>query len=104
MRLARILAMPIIVTGVFAATSLSGSLETVTVETAPPVYDPAQAIAAEHGCWTGKAPEGVTIPGHVVVTTADGRTVYAGPKVVADALDQVFNHIPHGLTVHAFCL
>jgi hypothetical protein len=43
------------------------------------------------------------LPGHVVVTTSDGVTRYAGARMVGRALDQVFSDIDHGLTVHAFC-
>lgn len=61
-------------------------------------------LIAEHDCWTGAAPadmEGV-MPGAVVVTR-DGRTIYGGPRLVEQALDQVFNGVDHDLTVHAFC-
>jgi hypothetical protein len=62
-------------------------------------------LVARHGCWSGEAPadmEGV-LPGHVVVTTPDGVTRYAGPRMVGRALDQVFSDVDHELTVHAFC-
>jgi len=62
------------------------------------------ALIAEHGCWTGKAPadmQGV-VPGHVVVTV-DGVTRVGGSRAVGAALEQVFEGVDHGLTVHGFC-
>src|SRR3954451_22189640 len=45
-----------------------------------------------HACWTGHAPADMRnrLPGHVVVTTRSGRTVYGGPRLVGRALDQQF--------------
>jgi hypothetical protein len=64
---------------------------------------PADLVAA-HDCWSGEAPDDMAgrMPGHVVVTVA-GEPRYAGPRMVAKALDQVFGDVDHGLTVHAFC-
>lgn len=62
-----------------------------------------ETLIAAHDCWTGSAPADVEIPGHVVVTTPAGDTVYAGARRVGQALEQVFDGAGHGLTVHAFC-
>lgn len=61
-------------------------------------------LVEQHGCWSGMAPpdmEGKT-PGHVVVTK-NGRTWYAGPRMVQQALGQQFADQYHGLTIHGFC-
>lgn len=63
---------------------------------------PAAALLAEHDCWTDDAPADV-IPGHVVVTKADGETVYGGERLTSEALGQLFDGEAHGLTVHGFC-
>jgi hypothetical protein len=42
------------------------------------------------------------VPGHVLVTTGDGRTVRSA-RLVGPALDQLFGNADHDLTVHAFC-
>jgi hypothetical protein len=57
-----------------------------------------------HDCWTGDAPTYMAgqIPGHVVVTTRKGRTIYSA-SLVGPALDQVFGGSTRGLTVRAFC-
>lgn len=64
--------------------------------------DPAQVLIQQHDCWTSEAPADVTVPGHVVVTR-NGRAVYGGPRLVKQALEQVFDGIDHGMTVSAFC-
>lgn len=60
----------------------------------------------EHDCWAGSLdmPPDMAgrLPGHVVVTFK-GRSVYAGPRMVDQALSQVFERVDHALTVHAFC-
>lgn len=63
----------------------------------------ADRLAAADDCWTGAAPADVTIPGHVVVTDAKGRTFKGGEATVAAALDQTFNGADAGLTIHAYC-
>ena len=74
-----------------------------------PASDPApsraQELVEDHGCWTGPAPADMRfeVPGHVVVTTRAGRTVYGGPRLVSKALDQQFAHQRHGLVIHGFC-
>lgn len=61
-------------------------------------------LAAAHDCWTGAAPADMKgrIPGHVVVTTPGGRTVYSA-RLVGPALEQTFDGQGAGLVVHAFC-
>ena len=66
----------------------------------PAVVNPVETLLKEHRCWTGG--EGHPFPGHVVVTR-NGHLVYGGPKVVSAALDQVFNHNDHHLSVWGFC-
>lgn len=62
------------------------------------------ALIAAHDCWTGEAPAGVEIPGHVVVTLpGHDAPTYGGPRLVGQALDQLFGDVDHGLDVHAFC-
>ena len=71
--------------------------------TAPAPHVPLSTRLVEsHGCWAGEAPPDVVAPGHVVVTR-DGTTRYAGPVVTGHALEQIFEGVDHGLTVHAFC-
>ena len=59
----------------------------------------------KHGCWSDQAPADMRgkLPGHVVVSTRSGRTVYGGTRLVGMALDQQFAHKPAGLTVWGFC-
>jgi hypothetical protein len=58
-----------------------------------------------HDCWREKAPADMRgqVPGHVVVTTRSGRTVYGGPRLAGKALEQQFGHKRAGLTVWGFC-
>ena len=58
-----------------------------------------------HDCWRDKAPADMRgrVPGHVVVTRRNGRTVYGGPRLVSRALDQQFANKPAGLKIWAFC-
>jgi hypothetical protein len=64
----------------------------------------ADRLIEKHGCWTSTAPADMAgqVPGHVVASTADGRTVYSA-TLVGPALDQTFGGPDHGLVVHAFC-
>lgn len=56
------------------------------------------------GCWTGDAPKGVTIPGHVYATFPGGQTEKRGAVWTGKALDQLFANKPtEGLSVIAFC-
>lgn len=61
-------------------------------------------LLAKHDCWTGEAPadmQGV-VPGHVIVTKG-ASPVYGGTRLVGQALEQIFEDVDHGLTVHGFC-
>lgn len=69
----------------------------------PTNISPAGELIQRHHCWTGTAPADVTIPGHVVATTPGAGTIYGGPHHVRKALEQTFDGINHGYTVHAFC-
>jgi hypothetical protein len=64
----------------------------------------ADRLAERHGCWSGAAPVDMEgkLPGHVVVSIANGRTVYSS-ALVGRALDQAFGGRDRGLLVHAFC-
>lgn len=62
----------------------------------------AQVLISEHECWTGPAPAGVRLPGHVVVTTASGHLKYS-VRLVGPALEHVFHGKHPRLVVHAFC-
>ncbi len=61
----------------------------------------AEALVAEHGCWTGAAPAGVIA--HHVVVTVDGLTRYAGQRLTDRAIEQAVFGVDHGLVVHGFC-
>lgn len=65
----------------------------------------AERLIIRHDCWTGSAPLDMAgvIPGHVVVTMADGTTRYGGSRLVGQSLDQLFADADHRLTVHGFC-
>lgn len=106
MRLALRIAAPLFVFAVLALAAIAGSREVVDVEPVPPVFtmSPAEILAQQHGCWSGEAPADMQgkIPGHVVVIR-EGRAVYGGPHLVGLAMDQIFNDVPHGLDVIAFC-
>lgn len=79
--------------------------EQPSASTAPAV-DPVRELINAHDCWMGS--EGLPpdmvgkIPGHVIVTV-DGHLRYGGRRLVNQALEQIFEDIDHGLTVHAFC-
>jgi hypothetical protein len=68
----------------------------------PHVAGSPAALVDQHDCWTGDGPQGV-IPGHVVVTTKNGVTRYAGAVMTGKALDQLFAGEEFGLTIHGFC-
>jgi hypothetical protein len=64
----------------------------------------AQTAHVPHGCWTGTAPKGVKVPGHVWATIPGGRTGIFGRHWTGKALDQLFAGKPTlGLTVMGFC-
>jgi len=64
----------------------------------------ADRLTERHGCWSDAAPADMAgqVPGHVVATTPEGRTVYSA-RLVGSALDQTFGDTDAGLLVHAFC-
>lgn len=82
---------------------LLASTDVATVPAAPATD--AELLIDAHDCWTGNAPVDMAgqIPGHVVVTTANGVTRLGGARLVGQSLDQLFAGKAHGLTVHAFC-
>ena len=64
---------------------------------------PAAVLGAHEGdCWTGRAPDDVYIPGHVIVQYGDGRTVYSA-RLVGEALEAAINGAPAPFDVLAFC-
>ena len=67
------------------------------------VPQPTEVLLAEHGCWSGQAPAGVTMPGHVVAARPGQPYRYYGPRVTGEALEQVFGHRDHHLRVAGFC-
>jgi hypothetical protein len=82
----------------------AGGTATDVMSSRPHAEGSADALIADHDCWSGKAPADVTIPGHVVLMR-DGAVapVYGGARMVGLALDQIFDGKAHGLTVYAFC-
>lgn len=56
-------------------------------------------------CWTGTAPEDVTIPGRVVLMREPGdQPALLGPKWVERALAQIFDGADHGIyRINGFC-
>ena len=64
----------------------------------------ADRLTEKYGCWSGAAPADMAgqLPGHVVVSIANGRTVYSA-ALVGPALDQTFGGDDADLLVHAFC-
>lgn len=81
--------------------TLPGDRDTIAMDSRPAGPGTPRDLVERHGCWTGAAPEGA-IPGHVVVTKGQ-RTFLGGPRLVDQALTQVFDGEEHGLSVHAFC-
>ena len=69
----------------------------------PPAASPVEDLIAAHGCWVEASGAEEAVPGHVVATLADQRLVYGGARLTGQALEQVFDGVEHGLTVHAFC-
>lgn len=61
-------------------------------------------LVDEHDCWSGEAPADMrgVLPGHVVVTVGLVSRV-GGDRLVGQALEQIFDGVDHGLTVHGFC-
>lgn len=112
--LRRALLTPVFVFAAGAAGYAAVSLLPATMVMAPPpapapvAPEPsvAEVLIEEHDCWTGAAPadmEGV-VPGHVVMTLKNGKTVYHADRGVEAALQHVFDKPLPGITeVHAFC-
>lgn len=74
------------------------------VPTAPAEPSRAEVLIKKHDCWTGEAPADVEIPGHVVLTLKNGKTVYEGSLGVEAALQHIFDApLPGIKEVHAFC-
>lgn len=96
-----------LVAGYFGVNATAGDLYAIPapeVSKVAEVPSQVQRLIDANGCWTGDAPADMAgvIPGHVVVTV-DGVTRLGGSKAVGAALEQVFEGVDHGLTVHAFC-
>lgn len=106
----RAVALALVISGVTSGAAI-GSVVLHTTEPTRTLHAPtlpdagANALLREHGCWAGAAPADMKgkLPGHVVVTTAQDRTVYAGVRMVGKALDQQFGGKHYGLTVWGFC-
>lgn len=64
----------------------------------PAVESGSSALVDAHGCSSA-----VQDPTHVVVTKANGQTVYGGQRLTDRAVEQAVFGMDHGLTVHAFC-
>lgn len=64
----------------------------------PAATGSAAALVASNNCGAS-----VSDPTHVVVTTTDGFTRYAGQRMTDKAIEQAVFGVDHGLTVHAFC-
>lgn len=92
------------VSAILAVGIIGVSTETKDSVVRPDVVDGPTALMEQHGCWEGSAPKDMEgkMPGHVVVTKG-ATTRYAGEAMVGKALDQIFNGVDHGLTVHGFC-
>lgn len=88
------------------ASPLLGGPAAISVTTTDPHVQPgswaADVLASTHDCWRAGEPAKAAWPGHVVVTTEDGHTVYSA-KYVHQALEQVFHGRYPNLVVHAFC-
>lgn len=95
----RRLLMPVLVTILLASYGWANRPPVVTYSQSDPSR--AKVLADVHGCWSSGQPP-VPIPGHVVVTRPDGRTVYSA-RLVGPALDHVFKGAHPRLVVHAFC-
>lgn len=101
----RALAITLAFGGSFLAVSAFTPDATMEWADKPPAPGAPATLVEQHNCWTGAAPKDMEgkMPGHVVVTRKDGKTVYAGPKMVGKALEQVFEGTDHGLIVRGFC-
>jgi hypothetical protein len=104
----RLLAMMVVVAAWAARFAVGGAVyaddDVASTPATQAAVTPSHLIES-HDCWSERAPADMRdrLPGHVVVTTRSGRTVYGGPRLVGKALDQQFAHKPAGLTVWGFC-
>lgn len=104
-RIARTLSLNLVIVMTLACAALYGMTTAADRSSArPAAADSPAALAAAHGCWSGDAPADMAgrMPGHAVVTVRE-EPRYAGPRMVRRALEQIFEGVDHGLTVHAFC-
>lgn len=94
--------------GYVVFTTFPGLLPTVDVvndpDRMPTRAERVDQLVERHDCWVDRAPADMRgeFPGHAVVTTASGRTVYSA-RHVDRALHHVFHDEYPDLTVHAFC-
>ena len=65
----------------------------------------AELLVDRHDCWTGEAPADMRgkIPCGVVAARPGHPVELLRGRWVGRALDQVFEGVPHGLRVYAFC-
>jgi len=104
-RFARKMVHNLLVTGALLTVGVAGvATQETTYAPRPDVTNSAAALLEAHDCWVGDAPADMAgqFPGHVVVSV-DGVPRYAGERMVAKALAQVFDGADHGLRVHGFC-
>lgn len=92
----------------YAAVSLLPMTAVMVEPEAPVAPEPSRAevLVEKHDCWTGEAPADMVgvVPGHVVLTLKNGKTVYHGSLGVEAALQHVFEEpLPGIKAVHAFC-
>lgn len=65
---------------------------------------PAERLFEKAGCWNGEMePKVEGIPPHVLISTPGTGPHLAGSKMVGKALEQIFEGMDHGLTIHGFC-
>lgn len=99
-----LVAVPILVAGWEQDHDAPGAPPEATVSARPNAPGSPGALIEAHDCWTGAAPTDVEIPGHVVAILPGRVTAtYGGRRLTGLALEQIFNHRKHGLTVYAFC-
>lgn len=70
--------------------------------TEPPSQAKQLLDAHRDDCWTGTEPALVKVPGHVIVAYPDDRAVYSA-RLVAPALESIFDNRDVAFTVVAFC-
>lgn len=86
-----------------------GSVTTVTGDgtngARPDAKGSPSALMADNDCWTGEAPKGVTIPGHVVIRfEGEVSATLRGERAVGIALDHIFTEAnPRVAEVVGFC-